>query len=95
MRPPLAAGLPRRCQPVVLRCGMGWLFLLLVLCLVAAVVFHTAWRRLVRFRCDRCRRVLPAAEAVRAGRVVRLVRAVCAIGSHGLGAWSGLRHLCI
>ena len=54
--------LPRRCQPVVLRCGMGWLFLLLVLCIVAAVVFHTAWRRLVRFRCDRCRRVLPAAK---------------------------------
>lgn len=41
---------------------MGWLYLTPVLCLVAVVVIDTAWRGLVRFRCDRCRRVLPAAE---------------------------------
>ncbi|WP_419846962.1 hypothetical protein [Candidatus Poriferisocius sp.] len=54
--------LPRRCQPVVVRCGMGWLYLLPVLCLVAAVVIDTAWRRLIRFRCDRCNRLQPAAK---------------------------------
>ena len=54
--------LPRRCHPVVLRCGMGWLSLLPVLCVVAAVVIDTAWRRLIRFRCDRCHRLQPAAK---------------------------------
>ncbi len=54
--------LPRLCQPVVVRCAMIWLYLLPVLCLVAAVVIETAWRRLVRFSCDRCGRKLPAAE---------------------------------
>ncbi|MXZ86368.1 MAG: hypothetical protein F4Z02_12025 [Acidimicrobiia bacterium] len=41
---------------------MGWLYLTPVLCLVAAALVHTAWRRLVRFRCDRCGRLLPAAK---------------------------------
>ncbi|MCY4133755.1 MAG: hypothetical protein OXG30_02415 [bacterium] len=54
--------LPRRCQPVVVRCGMGWLYVLPVLFLVAAVLVNTAWRRLIRFRCDRCRRLQPAAN---------------------------------
>lgn len=51
--------LPFWSQPAVLRCGMGWLYLLPVLCIVAAVVIHTAWRRLIQFRCGRLQ---PAAE---------------------------------
>ena len=54
--------MPRHCCQPVLRCGMGWLYLTPVLCIVAAVVIDTVWRSLIRFRCDRCGRKLPAAE---------------------------------